>query len=79
MDDIKRDLEEREGVYEVAMHHETGVVKVEEDAVHVVVLAGHRQEAFLAVEDGINRLKDEVPIFKKEVTEDGGFWVHDRP
>jgi molybdopterin synthase catalytic subunit len=45
----------------------------------LVVLAGHRTEAFRAVEDAINRLKDEVPIFKKEVTEDGEFWVHDRP
>jgi len=66
-------------VHEVATHHETGVVEAEEDAVHVIVLAGHRQEAFRAVEDGINRLKDEVPVFKKEVTEDGEFWVHDRP
>jgi len=76
---IREDLESREGVYRVAMHHETGVVEAGEDAVHVVVLAGHRDEAFRAVEDGINRLKDEVPIFKKEVTEDGEFWVHDRP
>jgi molybdopterin synthase catalytic subunit len=79
MESIRQDLKSREGVYEVATHHETGVVEAEEDAVHVVVLAGHRQEAFRAVEDGINRLKDEVPIFKKEVTEDGDFWVHDRP
>jgi len=79
MAEISDDLEAREGVYAVAMHHKTGVVRAEEDAVHVVVLAGHREEAFRAVEDGINRLKDEVPIFKKEVTEDGDFWVHDRP
>lgn len=79
MDGIASDLEARDGVYEVEMYHETGVVPAEEDVVHVVVLAGHRQEAFRAVEDGINRLKDEVPIFKKEVTEDGEFWVHDRP
>lgn len=79
IEDIRQDLKAREGVYEVAMHHETGVVEAGEDAVHVVVLAGHRQEAFRAVEDGINRLKDEVPIFKKEITEDGEFWVHDRP
>jgi len=79
MEAIREDLESREGVYRVAMHHETGVVEAEEDSVHVVVLAGHREEAFRAVEDGINRLKDEVPIFKKEVTEDGEFWVHDRP
>lgn len=79
MDAIRDDIESREGVYEVEMYHETGVVRAEEDAVHVVVLAGHRAEAFSAVEDAINRLKGEVPIFKKEVTEDGEFWVHDRP
>jgi molybdopterin synthase catalytic subunit len=42
------------------------------------VLAGHRREAFGTVEDGIDRLKDEVPIFKKERTSDEQFWVHER-
>lgn len=79
VEEIRADLEERDGVYAVEMYHETGVVPAEEDAVHVVVLAGHREEAFRAVEDGIDRLKDEVPIFKKEVTEEGSFWSHDGP
>ena len=42
------------------------------------MLAGHREEAFRTVEDGINRLKDEVPIFKKETTESEEFWLHER-
>lgn len=75
---IERELEEREGVFEVAMHHRTGVIPDGEDIVFVVVLAGHRTEAFETVEDGINRLKDEVPIFKKEVTDSETFWVHER-
>jgi molybdopterin synthase catalytic subunit len=76
--DIRTELEDREGVYEVVMHHRTGVVEYGEDIVFVVVLAGHREEAFRTVEDGINRLKDEVPIFKKEVTTDEQFWVHEQ-
>jgi molybdopterin synthase catalytic subunit len=60
------------------MHHRTGVIEAGEDIVFVVVLAGHRREAFRAVEDGIDRLKDEVPIFKKETTEAEEFWVHRR-
>jgi molybdopterin synthase catalytic subunit len=76
---IEAELESREGVIEVVMHHRTGVVHAGEDIVFVVVLAGHREEAFETVSDGIDRLKDEVPIFKKEVTADGEFWVHDRP
>ena len=76
---IREELEAREGVFEVRMHHRTGVIEDGEDIVFVVVLAGHRGEAFRTVEDGINRLKDEVPIFKKEITVDDEFWVHDRP
>ncbi len=79
LDSIRSELKQRDGVYEVLMYHKTGVVEGEEDIVHVVVLAGHRDEAFETVEDGINRLKDEVPIFKKEVTESGDYWVHSRP
>jgi len=73
---IREELEARDGVYEVLMHHKTGVVDAGEDIVFVVVLAGHRPEAFATVEDGIDRLKDEVPLFKKEVTVEGTFWAH---
>ncbi|WP_430503790.1 molybdopterin synthase [Haloparvum sp. PAK95] len=75
---IESELEERDGVFRVLMHHRTGVIEDGEDIVFVVVLAGHRTEAFETVEDGINRLKDEVPIFKKETTEAEEFWVHQR-
>ncbi|MXV61351.1 molybdopterin synthase [Natronorubrum sp. JWXQ-INN-674] len=75
---LEADLEARDGVLEVELEHRTGVVEDGEDIVFVVVLAGHRTEAFRTVEDGINRLKDEVPLFKKEVTVDDEFWVHER-
>ncbi|WP_340100680.1 molybdopterin synthase [Salinibaculum salinum] len=75
---IREELAARDGVYEVILHHKTGVVESGEDIVFVVVLAGHRQEAFETVEDGINRLKDEVPLFKKEVTVSDEFWAHER-
>ncbi|SDF13290.1 molybdopterin synthase catalytic subunit [Halorubrum xinjiangense] len=78
MDDIADELADRDGVFDVRMHHRTGVIEAGEDIVFVVVLAGHRREAFRAVEDGIDRLKDEVPIFKKEATESETFWVHRR-
>lgn len=78
LDALREELESRDGIYEVFMHHRTGLIRAGEDIVFVVVLAGHREEAFRTVEDGINRLKDEVPIFKKEVTIDEEFWVHTR-
>lgn len=78
LDALREELESRDGVHEVRLHHRTGVIEAGEDIVFVVVLAGHRGEAFRTVEDGINRLKSEVPIFKKEVTTDEEFWVHTR-
>ncbi|WP_299237284.1 molybdopterin synthase [Natronomonas sp.] len=75
---IEAELEERAGVLDVRLHHRTGRILDGEDIVFVVVLAAHRGEAFDAVEDGIDRLKEEVPLFKKEVTDDEAFWVHQR-
>ncbi|PSP76368.1 molybdopterin synthase [Halobacteriales archaeon QS_1_68_20] len=75
---LREELEARDGVQAVRLHHRTGVIEYGEDIVFVVVLAGHREEAFRTVEDGIDRLKEEVPLFKKEVTVDEEFWVHER-
>jgi len=75
---LREDLEARDGVLAVRLHHRTGVVEAGDDIVFVVVLAGHRREAFRTVEDGIDRLKEEVPLFKKEVTVEDEFWRHDR-
>jgi len=75
---IREDLCARDGVFEAALHHRTGVVEAGEDIVFVVILAGHRREAFRAVEDGIDRLKEEVPLFKKEVTVEDAVWAHER-
>jgi len=77
LDAIKQDLTDRDGVFEVLLHHRVGLMADGEDIVFVVVLAGHREEAFRTVEDGINRLKEEVPIFKKETTTDEEFWFHE--
>jgi molybdopterin synthase catalytic subunit len=75
---IESDLAAREGVFVVRMHHRTGVIESGEDIVFVVVLAGHREEAFETVSEGIDRLKSEVPIFKKEVTVEDAFWRHEQ-
>lgn len=78
MAEIEAELTDWDGVYEVAMHHRVGRIERGEDIVFVVVLAGHRDQAFRAVEAGINRIKSEVPIFKKERTTEEEFWVHER-
>jgi molybdopterin synthase catalytic subunit len=44
-------------------------------AVVIAASAPHRKEAFLACEWAIDRLKQDVPIWKKETTSDGAVWV----
>lgn len=78
MAEIEAELTDWDGVYEVELHHKVGRIERGEDIVFVVVLAGHREQAFEAVEAGINRLKEHVPIFKKETTVNEAFWRHER-
>ncbi len=74
---IEDGLKEREGILEVIIHHKTGRIRAGEDIVYIVILSGHRQELFPALRDAIERIKEEVPIWKKEFTTGGDFWVHD--
>jgi molybdopterin synthase catalytic subunit len=75
---IETELRARDDVKAIRLHHRTGTIEAGEDIVFVAVLAGHREAAFETVSDGIDRLKDEVPIFKKEVTVEDAYWVHER-
>ncbi len=59
----------------VALHHRLGVLAVGDAAVVVAVSAAHRTDTFAACSFVIERLKEDVPIFKKEVRGDGSVWV----
>jgi molybdopterin synthase catalytic subunit len=72
---IVRDLKIAEGIVEAKIYHKSGRIKRGEDIVYIVVAAAHRQEGFKALRDAIERIKKEVPIWKKEFTEDGEKWV----
>jgi molybdopterin synthase catalytic subunit len=72
---IVRDLKAAEGIVEAKIYHKSGRVKRGEDIVYIVVAAAHRQEGFKALRDAIERIKKEVPIWKKEFTEDGEKWI----
>jgi len=61
----------------VAVAHRTGHLEVGEIAVVVVAAAPHRGEAFAAARYTIDTLKERVPIWKKEVAEDGASWIED--
>jgi molybdopterin synthase catalytic subunit len=59
----------------IGIVHRLGRLEIGETSVAVVVTAPHRQAAFEAALEGINRLKQTVPIWKKEHFEDGEVWV----
>jgi molybdopterin converting factor subunit 1 len=59
----------------VAMVHRVGVVPIAEASVAVAVAAPHREEAFAACRYGIDTLKANVPIWKKEHYADGSRWI----
>jgi len=75
---LEADLTDRDRVYLVWVHHRTGAIVVGAEIVIVVVITGHRDVAFRTVEAGIDHLKEEVPIFKKEVTIEDTFLAHER-
>ncbi|MFT3706498.1 MAG: molybdopterin converting factor subunit 1 [Archangium sp.] len=60
---------------EVAVVHRVGTLEPGALAVVIAVSAPHRKEAFRACEYVIDRLKEDVPIWKKEFTGDGQVWV----
>jgi molybdopterin synthase catalytic subunit len=59
----------------VAMAHRTGVVPVGEASVGIAVASGHRAEAFEACHWLIDRLKEIVPIWKREHFRGGQVWI----
>ncbi|MBL7828621.1 MAG: molybdenum cofactor biosynthesis protein MoaE [Saprospiraceae bacterium] len=66
-------------VQAIAVHHRTGKLIVGETAVIVAISAAHRHAAIEACRFIIDTLKTTVPIWKKEIFEDGEVWVAAHP
>lgn len=66
-------------LHNVIIHHRTGILTVGETAVIIAVSAAHRDAAFSACRYIIDTLKQTVPIWKKEIFEDGETWVSAHP
>ena len=77
MNELCSELKQKDGIIDVLMHHKTGIILKGEDIVYIVVAAAHREQLFSVLREAIERLKAQVPIWKKEHTQNGEFWVHD--
>ncbi len=65
-----------DGVLGVAVSHRTGLLRVGEPAVVAAVATAHRELAFAVCRDLVERVKAELPVWKREVLRDGSHvWV----
>ena len=79
MQKITDEAVKRWTIHKIVIHHRTGVLEVGEVPVVIAVSAAHRGAAFDACRYIIDTLKQTVPIWKKEVFEDGEVWVAAHP
>ena len=75
MAQIGREIVAGHAIGRIAIVHRLGRMLVGETSVAVIVTAPHRRPAFEAAQEGIDRLKKVVPIWKKEYFVDGEVWV----
>lgn len=75
MQKITDDIFQKWDVKNIVIHHRIGILKMGDVAVVIVVSAPHREAAFEACRYAIDTLKQTVPIWKKEIFEDGEVWV----
>lgn len=59
----------------LAVEHRVGTLELGDVAVVIAAAAPHRAEAFTACRAMIDRLKERVPIWKKELGDDGSTWI----
>lgn len=79
MKKIAMEMKSKWPIHKIVIHHRVGVLQVGEVPVVIAVSAAHRDAAFDACRYAIDTLKQRVPIWKKEVFEDGEVWVAAHP
>ena len=72
---LGKEVHERFPIAHIGIVHRTGRLEIGETSVVISVSAPHRRAAFEACEWAIKELKRTVPIWKKEILEDGEVWV----
>ena len=78
--EVASEVRRRWPVTAIAVLHRTGRLAIGETSLLVAVSSAHRQEAFEACHYAVDRIKQIVPVWKKEIWEDGtGEWVPGYP
>lgn len=76
MEKIRKETLSKPSIIEVQIHHVVDALNLGEDIVYVLVAGNSRKDIFPALQTTVDRMKTEVPIYKKEILEDGtAYWV----
>jgi molybdopterin synthase catalytic subunit len=75
MAEIGEEISQRWELGDVAILHRIGRLEIGEISVLIAIGSPHRGDGFEACRYAIDRLKETVPIWKKEVTPEGAYWV----
>jgi molybdopterin synthase catalytic subunit len=75
LEQIGDEIFERWGVRTVAIEHRYGLLQIGEISVVIAVSSAHREVAFDACRYAIERIKVLVPIWKREIYDDGAVWI----
>ncbi|MFT3925069.1 MAG: molybdenum cofactor biosynthesis protein MoaE [Myxococcales bacterium] len=77
MQRVVRELTDTQPGVRIAVLHRVGALSIGDTAVVVAASAAHREQAFAACRETIDRIKATVPIWKKEWAPDGSaLWVN---
>ena len=75
LEEVRQELMAEFGLEQMAISHRIGSVGIGEISLIIAVGSPHRKEAFYACHKAVDRIKEIVPIWKKEVYQDGSRWV----
>ncbi len=73
--EIVDEIREQWSIEDVAIAHRLGRLEIGETSLVVAVASAHREAAFAACQYSVDRIKQMVPIWKKELFEGGEVWV----
>ena len=73
--EIAAEITEKWRIEDISIVHRIGRLEIEDISLVVAIASPHRKEAFQACGFVVDRIKETVPIWKKEVFEDGQVWV----
>jgi len=79
LQELRDDLTKREGIVDVSIHHVVDRLGVGDVSLIIAVLGTRRRFVFPVLEEAVERVKKEVPIWKKEFTSDNAYWVESIP